>query len=87
MVRPSMPRLNRMYAMFGCATALRMRCRNVISIDTIVADAVRSVDELPSNRVTVRPSSFFSRSSRLVATRSTSGGVAFAASSSVNALL
>ena len=32
-----------MYAMFGWAIALRMRCRNVISIGTIVADAVRSV--------------------------------------------
>jgi hypothetical protein len=74
-----------MYAIFGWAIALRMRWRSVISIDTTDTDAVFSVTELPSNRVTVRPSSFLSKSSRLVATKSIKG--ALSASSSVKALL
>ena len=73
--------------MFGCAIELRMRCRNVISTGISVAAAVCNVAVRPSNLVTTRPSSFFKRSSRLVAIKSISGGVARIASSSVKALL
>ena len=86
-VRPRMPRLSRMYAMFGCASVLSTRWRKVIARGSMRAPAVQSVSVRPSNRLMTRPSSFASRSGRSEATRSMSGGVAFRASVSVNARL
>ena len=73
--------------MFGWATALSTRCRALIVTATRCALAVFSVILVPSNRMTVRPSSFFSRSDMSAAMRSTSGGAASSASCSVNARL
>ena len=73
--------------MLGCASALSIRCRIDISSVSWPAPAVCTTTVDPSKRVTVRPSSLFSRSVRSVATRSISGGDAFSASASVKARL
>ena len=72
-VSPSRPSVKSRYAICGCASVLRKRCRQVISTDWRRAPAVWSVCCAPLKRWIVRPSSLAMSSSREPATRSTSG--------------
>ena len=87
MVRPSMPSVSSRYAICGCAIAPRNRCRRDISTRRTSASRVFSTTGRPSNRLIVRPSSCLRRSGTSLATRSTRGGEARAASPSVKARL